>query len=108
MFLMNTSRYRDLNTALREHFGCRVQKITLDAGLTCPNRDGTLAVVIAMSEVQARVYLRTTQLPNSWNEAKSGWLVATRQRSLSPTSSPSPILTDPQKISKPFTWKPWQ
>jgi hypothetical protein len=44
MFLMNTSRYRDLNTALREHFGCRVQKITLDAGLTCPNRDGTLAV----------------------------------------------------------------
>jgi radical SAM protein (TIGR01212 family) len=44
MFLMNTSRYRDLNTALRKHFGCRVQKITLDAGMTCPNRDGTLAV----------------------------------------------------------------
>ena len=39
---MNTSRYRDLNTALREHFGCRVQKISLDAGMTCPNRDGTL------------------------------------------------------------------
>lgn len=32
--------YRDLNTALRERFGCRVQKISLDAGLTCPNRDG--------------------------------------------------------------------
>ena len=32
--------YRDLNTALRERFGCRVQKINLDAGLTCPNRDG--------------------------------------------------------------------
>ena len=44
MFAMNTNRYRDLNTALREHFGCRVQKITLDAGLTCPNRDGTLGV----------------------------------------------------------------
>lgn len=41
---MNTSRYRDLNTALREHFGCRVQKISLDAGMTCPNRDGTLGV----------------------------------------------------------------
>jgi len=41
---MNTSRYRDLNTALRQHFGCRVQKITLDAGMTCPNRDGTLGV----------------------------------------------------------------
>ena len=32
--------YRSLNSALRERFGCRVQKITLDAGLTCPNRDG--------------------------------------------------------------------
>ncbi len=41
---MNTSRYRDLNTALREHFGCRVQKISLDAGLTCPNRDDTVGV----------------------------------------------------------------
>ncbi|MGD8437806.1 MAG: TIGR01212 family radical SAM protein, partial [Syntrophobacterales bacterium] len=41
---MNTSRYRDLNTSLRERFGCRVQKITLDAALTCPNRDGTLGV----------------------------------------------------------------
>ena len=34
--------YRDFNTYLRERFGCRVQKITLDAGLTCPNRDGTV------------------------------------------------------------------
>jgi radical SAM protein (TIGR01212 family) len=33
--------YRDYNSYLREIFGCRVQKITLDAGLTCPNRDGT-------------------------------------------------------------------
>ena len=40
---MLTSRYLDLNSALRERFGCRVQKISLDAGLTCPNRDGTLA-----------------------------------------------------------------
>lgn len=44
MHLMNTNRYRDLNTALRDHFGCRVQKINLDAGLTCPNRDGTVGV----------------------------------------------------------------
>ena len=34
--------YSDLNSALRARFGCRVQKITLDAGLTCPNRDGTV------------------------------------------------------------------
>jgi radical SAM protein (TIGR01212 family) len=32
--------YRDLNSFLKGQFGERVQKITLDAGLTCPNRDG--------------------------------------------------------------------
>jgi radical SAM protein (TIGR01212 family) len=37
-----TERYLNLNAYLRGIFGCRVQKITLDAGLTCPNRDGTL------------------------------------------------------------------
>ncbi len=36
-------RYNDLNTYLRNRFGCRVQKITVDAGLTCPNRDGTIS-----------------------------------------------------------------
>ena len=36
-------RYRDFNTYLRETFGERVQKISLDAGLGCPNRDGTLS-----------------------------------------------------------------
>jgi radical SAM protein (TIGR01212 family) len=32
--------YQDLNSYLKGRFGQRVQKITLDAGLTCPNRDG--------------------------------------------------------------------
>ncbi len=35
--------YLDLNTYLRRIFGERVQKIALDAGLTCPNRDGTVS-----------------------------------------------------------------
>jgi len=38
------SRYYDFNTYLRSLFGCRVQKITVDAGLSCPNRDGTIAI----------------------------------------------------------------
>jgi radical SAM protein (TIGR01212 family) len=41
---MAAKPYRDFNSALREQFGCRIQKITLDAGLTCPNRDGTLGL----------------------------------------------------------------
>ncbi len=36
-------RYNDLNSYLRGIFGCRVQKITIDAGLNCPNRDGTIS-----------------------------------------------------------------
>ena len=40
---MTLRRYNDFNTYLRERFGCRVQKITIDAGFSCPNRDGTLS-----------------------------------------------------------------
>ena len=36
-------RYNDLNTYFRSLFGCRVQKISIDAGLSCPNRNGTFA-----------------------------------------------------------------
>jgi len=35
--------YRDYNSYLRELFGERVQKISLDAGFTCPNRDGSIS-----------------------------------------------------------------
>jgi radical SAM protein (TIGR01212 family) len=37
------NRYNDLNTYFRSLFGCRVQKIPIDAGLSCPNRDGTVS-----------------------------------------------------------------
>lgn len=40
---MVVKRYRDFNSYLREIFGERVQKIPLDAGLSCPNRDGTIS-----------------------------------------------------------------
>lgn len=36
-------RYNDFNTYLRSIYGCRVQKITIDSGLSCPNRDGTIS-----------------------------------------------------------------
>ena len=37
-------RYYSYNCFLRQKFGCRVHKISLDAGFTCPNVDGTVAV----------------------------------------------------------------
>ena len=33
--------YQSLNDALRAQFGCKVYKLSLDGGMTCPNRDGT-------------------------------------------------------------------
>jgi len=36
-------RFHSLNHYLRQTFGTKVIKISLDAGLTCPNRDGTLS-----------------------------------------------------------------
>ncbi len=34
-------RYYSFNEFLKERFGERVQKVTIDAGFSCPNRDGT-------------------------------------------------------------------
>lgn len=38
-----SSLYRSFNTYLRETFGERVYRVPLDAGFTCPNRDGVRA-----------------------------------------------------------------
>ena len=34
--------YYSLNRYLRDRFGCKVYKISINGGFTCPNRDGTL------------------------------------------------------------------
>lgn len=34
--------YRDFGSWLREEFPFKVQKISIDAGFTCPNRDGSI------------------------------------------------------------------
>jgi uncharacterized protein len=41
--VMDKKPYRDLNSYFRSLYGCRVHKVTIDAGLSCPNRDGTLS-----------------------------------------------------------------
>ena len=40
---MMDKRYNDFNTYFRPLFGCRFQKIPVDAGLSCPNRDGRVS-----------------------------------------------------------------
>ncbi len=39
---MNSKKVTLLNEYLRERFGCKVYKIALNGGFSCPNRDGTL------------------------------------------------------------------
>ena len=39
---MNEIRYNDLSAYLSAHYPYKVQKISLNAGFTCPNRDGTV------------------------------------------------------------------
>jgi uncharacterized protein len=41
--MQENSRYRTFNNLLKEHFGERVYRVPLDAGFTCPNRDGVRA-----------------------------------------------------------------
>lgn len=38
------NRYYSYGACLKQRFGCRVYKVIVDAGFTCPNRDGTVAV----------------------------------------------------------------
>ena len=40
---VNTPYYNDYGTWIRTRFPFRVQKISVDAGFTCPNRDGTIS-----------------------------------------------------------------
>jgi radical SAM protein (TIGR01212 family) len=43
-FSMNVRvRYNSFSAHLRRQFGCRVYKVSVDAGFTCPTRDGTKA-----------------------------------------------------------------
>lgn len=39
---MEKVQYSSLNNHLRKKFGCKVYKVALDGGFSCPNRDGSL------------------------------------------------------------------
>ena len=43
MSIQEVKRYRLYSQHLKNLFGCKVYKVTLDAGFSCPNRDGKLS-----------------------------------------------------------------
>ena len=44
IYLSAMKPYKDFQTFLREHFPGKVQKISIHAGFTCPNRDGSKGI----------------------------------------------------------------
>ena len=42
--MKNNRRYKDFTSFVREKFGCRVQKVCINAGFTCPNKDGSKGI----------------------------------------------------------------
>ena len=43
-YSFNEKRYHTFNYYLKNKYGCKVSKIIIDAGFTCPNRDGSKAL----------------------------------------------------------------
>ncbi len=41
---MGVNVYKTVNDYYKEKFGCKVYKLSIDCGFTCPNRDGTVGV----------------------------------------------------------------
>lgn len=39
--IFGTTYFNSIGSYLKEHFGCKIVKLSLDGGFTCPNRDGT-------------------------------------------------------------------
>lgn len=42
IFVVGAHMYKTLNEHYKKKFGCKVYKLSIDGGFTCPNRDGTL------------------------------------------------------------------
>ena len=42
--MLNSRRYNDFTSFIKKRFGGRVQKVSINAGFTCPNKDGSKGV----------------------------------------------------------------
>lgn len=74
-------RYRKLSTYLKEKYGVRVHKIGVDAGFSCPNRDGTIsqAGCIYCNNAAFSFHSRQTTPPPLAAQIETG-IAAARQR----------------------------
>ena len=72
-------KYRTLNDHYREKFGCKVYKLSLEGGFTCPNRDGSLGTGGCIFCTGSGEFAESGQdIPQQLEQAKSR--VATKNR----------------------------
>lgn len=70
----DNKRYHSLNYFLRQKFGEKVMKISLDAGFTCPNRDGSKSkggCIFCSPRGSGDFTMETNDLSKQFDEAKA-------------------------------------
>ena len=81
---LNHKTYYTLNQALKEEFGEKIIKLSIDGGFTCPNRDGTIAkrgclfcsekgsgdFTSCADSITEQMEQQISLLSNKWNNAK--------------------------------------
>lgn len=72
--------YNSVSNELKKRFGCKVYKIALSSGCTCPNRDGTIGVggCIFCSEHGSGDFAQDAQLPIKEQIRRGKQLVAAK------------------------------
>ena len=73
--------YRTLSEHYREKFGCKVYKLSIDGGFSCPNRDGTLGTggcIFCNATGSGDFAVRGTRITQQLEEAKK-WVEAKNQ-----------------------------
>ena len=69
----NVKPYNDFGDFLRKKFPYKVQKISINAGFTCPNRDGSkedVLIVIIRHSVR-NIAIQKKAYPNNWKKASA-------------------------------------
>jgi len=87
----NQKPYYSLDAYSKEHYGMKIYKIALDAGMTCPNRDGTLdtrGCVFCSEGGSGDFAISSNQLTTSLANHKSGISFIAYFQSFSNTYAP--------------------
>lgn len=98
----NQKPYHSLDYEMKNRFGTKVYKVTLDGGMTCPNRDGTLGTrgCIFCSEGGSGEFAEPVLFRDSQGRPSSGPLTSAAFRPVSPSDLADQIHRASERIHK--------